>query len=128
MSFVYIVTEGSSDTGFLRTLLSPAIQRRARFVSGSGKSASISDARTILSIENRALALVLDADTSDRQEAKSERMRIRDLLGSASSGKPFEIFLAIPRLDPYDEQGKRLDHKDLIDDLIRFVKKHSVNA
>ena len=72
MKRVYIVVEGQTDAAALRRILPTSIKEQCDFVIGNGKSAAISDARTILILSREPVALVVDAAHGILAESTAE--------------------------------------------------------
>ncbi|HYF37611.1 MAG TPA: hypothetical protein VD994_20080 [Prosthecobacter sp.] len=118
----YVVVEGSADAAALRRLLPTAVRRKCDFVIAKGKPAAVSDARTLLILSQEPVVVVLDADTLDVRQTEEEKSRIKGLLASVSRGAEFDVFFAVPNLDAVATDGRPVNHKPLVRDLVSFVE------
>lgn len=99
MKQVYIITEGETDQEILKTVLPPRILGGVDFIVGAGRYSAQSLARSVLATEEVPVALVLDADTTDKAAIREQLDFLRSSLGRASSGVKYEVFLAIPEIE-----------------------------
>ncbi len=99
MTKAFIVIEGQSDREILAALLPATILEDVDFVVGQERSSAISLARSILVAEYIPVALVLDADTTNRSAIREERDFLRMSLADASFGTKYAFFLAIPEIE-----------------------------
>ena len=95
----YIVTEGQFDVALLSRLLAHEVRSGVRVVSASGKSGAQSLARSLVAARRLPVALVLDADTTDKALVREQRLVARELLTMASPGIPTEVFMAVPSIE-----------------------------
>lgn len=95
----YIVTEGTTDQVILQRLLPEEITREVEFVIGRGSYSAQSLARTLLSIRERPVALVIDADTIDEQTINEKRDFLLQLFRPATTTAKFEVFIATPMIE-----------------------------
>ncbi|MBI3272518.1 MAG: hypothetical protein HYZ53_26240 [Planctomycetes bacterium] len=93
-----IVVEGEKDRIALSSLLGPrAAEVEWRIAQGKGSLASV--ARTHLGVFGRAVALVVDADTSDAVEVQSLRASIEEAILAVGPREPHRVLVAVPALD-----------------------------
>jgi len=122
MKRIYIVVEGQADAAALRRVLPSSIRQKCDFVIGDGKSAAISDARTILALAKEPVALVVDADDIDPSRIAEQQKTLNQLLQSAASGTPCEAFLVIPNMDSIMAHRGPVNQMPIVRALISFVK------
>ncbi|WP_349370363.1 hypothetical protein [Salinarimonas sp.] len=91
-----LVTEGILDERLWRALLRATRQDGVRVLSAGGRSAAVSKANTILVLRDEPVALVLDADTSDRRLLENETATARFALQLGADDVPAEAFLIVP--------------------------------
>jgi len=118
---VYIVVEGSDDASILRRILPTAVKAKCGFVVAKGRSAAISDARTLLVLSKEPVALVVDADTTDNFEVEKQEATLRELLYSASAGIKCDVFLAVPSLTAILANHGPVNQIELVKKLVAFV-------
>jgi len=99
MKKAYVITEGRSDAEILKRLLPEDILKSVEVLAGAGRYSAQSLARSILAVKRLPVALVLDADTRDDSSIQEQKDFLQESLAQASSGAPFEIFLAVPSLE-----------------------------
>lgn len=118
MSKTNLVVEGSSALALLKKNLPKSTLAKCRFVVGDGRSSAISTARTLLTLGDEPLGLILDADDDgvDRQQTV-----IGDLLDKASHGQPFKVFFAVPNLDCVFRSNLPVNKIPLISQIRDFV-------
>src|SRR4051794_40219032 len=95
---LYVVVEGKESADYLRRILPDRARAKCEFVLGKGKSSAISDARTLMVLSDRPIALVLNADTENLEEVERQRDTLRQLLRSGVRSPKTQAFLAIPSL------------------------------
>jgi hypothetical protein len=95
----YIVTEGEADRVLLSRLLAEEVREGARIGWASNRSGAQSLARSLVAAHKRAVALVLDADTTDEALVREQRLVTREYLAMASPGVPTEVFMAVPCIE-----------------------------
>jgi hypothetical protein len=120
MSLVYLVVEGRTDAAMLRRLLPPRVRQKIAFVLGDGKSSAISTARTLLTLGDRPVGLLVDSDFQHPATAR-QRAKLRQLLHKASQGLAYEVFIAVPDLDDiYLNSGP--NRTPLVQEITAFVE------
>ena len=122
MKRIYIVVEGAADASALRRILPNEVKKQCDFVIGRGKSAAISDARTLLTISREPVALVVDADDADPTRVREQQKILKQLLESAASGIPCRAFLAVPNLDSIMANRGAVNQMPLVKEIVDFVK------
>ncbi|MCP4695391.1 MAG: hypothetical protein GY862_00880 [Gammaproteobacteria bacterium] len=95
----YIVTEKKIDSQILKKLLPPEHTQHIVFVPAGGRSSAKSLARSILANRKCPVALVMDADTTNSQVTEERYQIVSDLLRSAASDVPSEVFLIVPEIE-----------------------------
>jgi hypothetical protein len=118
---LYVVVESSRDASILRRFLPTAVKAKCGFVVAQGRSAAISDARTLLVLSKEPVALVVDADTTNISEIKKQEATLRKLLHSASAGIKCDVFLAVPSLTEIWSNHGPVNQIELVKKLIAFV-------
>lgn len=99
MKKAYLITEGTTDAEILKKLLPEDVLKNTKIIAGSGRYSAQSLARSILAVKRLPVVLVLDADTADETSIGEQKDFLRESLAQASSGVPFEIFLAVPEME-----------------------------
>lgn len=125
---VYVVVESPVNSQALRRLLPAALVRICDFVVGRGRSAAVSDARTLLVLGKQRVALVLDAGTDDREKVKEQYDILSQLMRTAPGSFESGVFLAIPRVKEVLQDGTPVNQRPLVKDLVRFLKHSPVAA
>lgn len=106
-----VVVEGKTDEMILKAILPADVNKRARFVVGSGRYSAQSLARTILAYERQPVALVLDAETMDESSVKEQLAYLRKALSEVAIDLPCEAFLAVPEIEAIFFESKSLIEK-----------------
>lgn len=101
MKKAYLVTEGQTDADILKKLLPGNIVRDTEFVVGAGLYSAQSLARSLLAVKQSPVALVLDAETTDKGAIQEKEEFYREALRQASSSVKFEVFLAEPEVETF---------------------------
>jgi hypothetical protein len=125
MSFKYIVVEGSRDAQILRHWMPANWRDRFRIITGNGKSAAISDARTLLAVGKRPVALVLDAESDAAPALKRQRDQVNQLLANASAGIDFEVIQVVPNLEAQLRPGVAVNEIPVVRKLKEFIERSS---
>jgi len=99
MKQAYLVHEGRIDRHILEGLLPEPVVAATEFVAGGGVESSLSLASTLLARRGRPVALVADADTHNEISAAEQEDFLRYMLGQASGGVPYGVFVAIPEIE-----------------------------
>lgn len=95
----YVIAEGSGDAEIIRNALNAGGVENYEVASGSGPSASLSLAKSIMTVRQAPVALVLDAETNDPNKIEEMYNVYYDLLASRSPGSKFRVFLAAPDIE-----------------------------
>lgn len=98
---VYLLVEGNSDAAFLRRLLPAAIQPETTIVIVGGRSNISSKARSLLVTKRRPVALVADADVTDKDAVEQRSKTLEELVRSATVGVPYKIIFAVPEIESW---------------------------
>ncbi len=99
MTKAFIVTEGQREREILAALLPATILENIDFVVAKERSSAISIARSILVAKYIPVALVLDAETTNRSAIREEQDFLRMSLAEASFGTKYAYFLAVPEIE-----------------------------
>ena len=99
MTKAFIVTEGQREREILAALLPATILENIDFVVAKERSSAISIARSILVAKYIPVALVLDAETTNRSAIREEQNFLRMSLTEASFGTKYAYFLAVPEIE-----------------------------
>lgn len=99
MTKAFIITEGKSDIEILHALLPPQSLVGVECIAGTERSSAISLARTILLADHIPVALVLDADTTNRSAIREESAFLRMSLAEVSYGTKYAFFLSVPEIE-----------------------------
>jgi hypothetical protein len=94
-----VIVEGETDQHFLWAVLGAAVARGTEIVSAGGRSSAISLARSYLSLPDRTVALLLDADTSDERLIEEQRGILSSSLAAVAPEWRFKVFLAVPVIE-----------------------------
>ena len=96
MKLAYLITEHKETALILKHLLPQHLVQVTEIVATSTRSSAQSLAGTLMSERSRPVALVLNANTIDRSSIQEQLTTITTLLLPASSGEPYQVFLAAP--------------------------------
>lgn len=99
MTKAFIITEGKSDIEILKALLPAHSLVDVECISGTERSSAISLARTILLSDRIPVALILDADTTNRSAIRQENAFLQMSLAEVSYGIQYAFFLAVPEIE-----------------------------
>jgi hypothetical protein len=111
VTLAYIITESKFDKEILEKLLPKHIVQDTEVVAASGKYGAQSLASTILAIKLLPVALVIDADTEDELRIREQADLLHQLLRQSSPGIPFEVFMAVPKLEVVFLENRSLIEK-----------------
>lgn len=95
----YVVTEGPSDVARIEEILRSASLADVNVVSAGGKSSVVSFAKSIAISRDAAVAVVMDAETSQETLIREQEANFDDLMRSVSPSARVQLFLAIPNLE-----------------------------
>jgi hypothetical protein len=125
MTLAYIVTEKSSTAAILKQVLPQALVADVTIATMTTTSSAISLAGTLMAERSRPVLLIIDAETVDSASIHDRRTTILGILLSASSGEPYDVFLAAPTVESigadYNPQ-----QNPLIQDIINFLTTHAL--
>ncbi|MDF5720317.1 MAG: hypothetical protein PUP91_07515 [Rhizonema sp. PD37] len=96
MKLAYLITEYKETALILKHLLPQHLMQVTEIVATSTRSSAQSLAGTLMSKRSRPVALVLNANTIDTSSIQEQLTTITTLLLPASSGEPYQVFLAAP--------------------------------
>lgn len=99
MTNTYLVAESALDLTILRHLLTDPVVQTTTFVDGEGSYGAFSLASTLLATEQRPVALVVDADTTNESAIYERRSNLEFLMTRSAPGARFEVFLAVPEIE-----------------------------
>ncbi|MDZ8050593.1 MAG: hypothetical protein RMX68_021635 [Aulosira sp. ZfuVER01] len=106
MTLAYIITEDNRDIEILQRLLPKNLSQDIQFIPGESSYRARSLASSLLATRKTPVALVLDADTDNESQIFERYDLINYVLNQASSGIPYQLFLAIPELETVFLQDK----------------------
>src|SRR5215470_18043041 len=124
MKKAYIVTEGPKEAEILRKFLPNSLVRDTEFVVGSGRYSAQSLARSILAVKQLPVALVLDAEVTDKGATEEKEEFYRESLHQASSGVKFGVFLAAPTVEALFFQHpslRKIQRSSFMNGLVEFL-------
>ncbi|OUL36771.1 hypothetical protein BV372_05670 [Nostoc sp. T09] len=99
MNLAYMITESDKDIEILQRLLPQNLSQDIKFIAGESSYRARSLASSLLATRKTPVALVLDAGTDNESQIFERHDLINYVLNQASSGIPYQIFLAIPQLE-----------------------------
>jgi hypothetical protein len=120
MILAYIVTEKNATAKILKTILPQELVDSVSIATMSTASSAMALAGTLMSERSRPVLLVIDAETTDVTAIEDRRNTIRALLMPASSGEPYEVFLASPSVAAIGDEYNSQQHP-LIQSIINFL-------
>jgi hypothetical protein len=95
----YVVVEDRFDAEILKRVLPQQVSEATEFTIGSGRYSAQSLARSLLAVGQTPVALVVDADTTDKSAICEQEDWLRESLQQASAGARFDVFLAEPEIE-----------------------------
>lgn len=96
---VYVVTESNIEANLIKHLIPADIKSTVHVSAAGGRSTAISYAQSILMSRNNPVAIVLDADTLDKNRILEQKWVFFDLLRTRLQQTPCKVFLAIPEIE-----------------------------
>ncbi|OUL31567.1 hypothetical protein [Nostoc sp. 106C] len=111
MNLAYMIAESDKDVEILQKLLPQNLSKNIKFIAGESSYRARSLASSLLATRKTPVALVLDADTDNESQIFERNELINYVLNQASSGIPYQVFLAIPQLEIVFLQDKLLIEK-----------------
>jgi hypothetical protein len=101
MTKCYVVVEGETDAAILSRVLADQLHSgEVEIKVGQGRSSAVSLARTMLVSRREALtALVLDADSTDRERVGEMEAELEGSLADVSRRERFGLFLLVPSIE-----------------------------
>jgi hypothetical protein len=94
-----IVVEGPTDAALLRGILGKRLATRPLFYSAERKISLASIGRNLLVHEGGPVLIVMDADTTNSQQAEEQRALVRLALERVAPGGEFDVFAFAPTLE-----------------------------
>jgi hypothetical protein len=125
MTLAYIVTEKNSTAETLKKILPQSLVAEITIATMTTTSSAISLAGTLMAERSRPVLLVIDAETVDSASIRDRRDTIRGILLSASSGEPYEVFLAAPTVESIGAEYNP-QQNPLIQEIINFLMTHAL--
>ena len=95
----YVVTEGPADALLIKRVLEEAAIHDVSVVPAGGSPAVASFAKSLMLRRPKALAVVVDADTTDEWRVRARERELYDLIKPAAGERPFRVFLAVPEVE-----------------------------
>jgi hypothetical protein len=95
----YLVVEGRTDAILMRPLIETADIPNVEIVDAGGKSSAMSLGNSIAMSRVSPVAVLVDADTTDRKSIEEQQTVFADLQRYARSGISCRLFLAMPTLE-----------------------------
>jgi hypothetical protein len=95
----YVLTEGNSDTELLKKLLRPDLLQGVELVNGRGVSSAVSLARSLLVTRRKPVALVIDADSTNRDVAQERQRSTQEVVSAVAPRVPVRIVVAVPEIE-----------------------------
>ncbi len=96
MKSAYLITEHKETALILEHLLPQTLIQATEIVAMSTRYAAQSLAGTLMSERDRPVALVLNANTTDKSVIQEQLSLINTLLLPAANRAPYQVFLAVP--------------------------------
>jgi hypothetical protein len=125
MTLAYIVTEKNSTAETLKKILPQSLVAEITIATMTTTSSAISLAGTLMAERSSPVLLVIDAETVDSASIRDRRDTIRGILLSASSGEPYEVFLAAPTVEAIGSDYNP-QQNPLIQDIVNFLTTHAL--
>jgi hypothetical protein len=125
MTLAYIVTEKNSTAETLKNILPQSLVAEITIATMTTTSSAISLAGTLMAERSRPVLLVIDAETVDSASIHDRRDTIRGILLSASSGEPYDVFLAAPTVESIGVEYNP-QQNPLIQEIINFLTTHAL--
>ncbi|AFZ25677.1 hypothetical protein Cylst_3539 [Cylindrospermum stagnale PCC 7417] len=111
MTLAYILTESDKDIRILKRLLPPQLIQNVTFIAGASPYRTRSLASSLLGTRSIPVALVIDANTEDKDQIFEKSDLIEYVFRQASAGIPFQVGLATPEIEVILLQNKSLIEK-----------------
>ncbi|HYW22206.1 MAG TPA: hypothetical protein VE956_23410 [Nodularia sp. (in: cyanobacteria)] len=111
MTLAYMIAEGETDIEILQKLLPKNLIQDIQFIAGESSYRARSLATSLLATRKIPVALVIDADTDNESQVFEKQDLINYLSNQASSGTPFQLLLAVPKLEILLLEDKSLIEK-----------------
>ena len=111
MTLASMIAEGETDIEILQKLLPKNLIQDIQFIAGESSYRARSLGTSLLATRKIPVALVIDADTNNESQIFEKQDLINYVLNQASSGTPFQLFLAVPELEIVFLQDKSFIEK-----------------
>ena len=96
MKSAYLITEHKETALILEYLLPQTLVQSTEIVAMNTRYSAQSLAGTLMSERDRPVALVLNANTTDKSAIQEQFSLINTLLLPAANRAPYQVFLAVP--------------------------------
>jgi len=95
-----VITAGETDAAIIRRLVAPpAVRGPVAVIAAAGRSSAVSQARSYLITRPDAVALLVDADTTDVRRASEMKSDLDALLHMIAASSRSEVFMALPSIE-----------------------------
>lgn len=95
----YLVVEGPTDAALMSRLLKYANVMDTKIIEGGGKSSAMSLGNSIALTSQEPVAILVDADTTDKRVIKEQKITFEDLQRYAYPSTICKLFLASPTVE-----------------------------
>lgn len=97
---VTIVTEGEFDAQILKRLLGEKMPNvTINILAAMGYSSALSKVKSLLTIRNKNIVLILDADTVDKNEIRQKEDFVNSYVNTNLNKENFKAFWAVPEFE-----------------------------
>lgn len=97
---VTIVTEGEFDAQILKRLLCEKMPNvTINILAAMGYSSALSKVKSLLTIRNKNIVLILDADTVDKNEIRQKEDFVNSYVNTNLNKENFKAFWAVPEFE-----------------------------
>jgi hypothetical protein len=96
MNRTVVITEGDADAAVLKKILPKRSDNDVKIVSGGGRYAAASMARSILVAREETVAFVMEAETDSERLIAEQRSSFNELLGQVAPEARFKVFMVVP--------------------------------
>ncbi len=124
---IAIITEGEFDAKVLKKLLSgKAFNNHIDILSANGYSSALSKVKSLLTLRNKKVILLLDTDTVENDAIKEKEDFVNYYINTTLNKDNFKAFWAIPEFEIVFLNNKKfveeLTHQTINDELMEFAK------
>ncbi|MGA0556889.1 hypothetical protein ACO2Q8_09585 [Larkinella sp. VNQ87] len=110
---VAIVTEGEFDAKILEKLLQgKRVKSEYKILPANGYSSALSKVKSLLTLKNKKVVLLLDTDTISKNEIREKEEFVNSYINATLNKTSFKTFWAVPELEVIF-----LDNKEFIKEL-----------